>query len=360
MVYAVGTKVEFLHTGEKGVITAILDHEMVNVLLIDDDIEIPANLEDLMLPSSQKTTVNSPSAPRPRIKQAPQRKPAMQKKAVPASSPVRQTSGPIAGKPYLYLGFDDLINKEGVVFGYALHLINNTSYTLVYQYNFDFLGKTEDKGNGSLPSNSNVLLTKMHHTQLNDSPVFHINCQPWTTSGKEKWSKKDLKVKAKQFFKKIEIAPQLNRRVHLFELFTRFDPPESAGLSLKEYTESTQVKEEKPQGLYDNLLVEIKDLDRIANFPTSIDLHIENLVDDHRTMSNQEISSLQMRRFVAYIEEAILHGISPVYIVHGKGEGRLRDKIRYKLNEYPEILEIDAGFHAGYGDGGATKVFLKK
>lgn len=352
MDFQVGQKVLFVHTGESGVVASIISKTMVNVHLVEDDMEIPVSIEDLQL---APLTTQEEDKVKKRI-QASKKK----TQSPPKIEVVPETKGPNKGKRHLFLAFEDLLNREGGVFGYSLHLINNTDLTLVYQFSLEFEGKPETKGNGSLPPFSNIRVAKMHHIQLNDAPVFRVNCQPYTTQGKEKWISKALKVKAKQFFKNIDFAPQLDRKVHLYDLIDKFIRPAESTDSLKAYTKKNQVTEEKEPGLYDNLLLNIKDLDRIANFPTFIDLHIDKLAKDHKTMSNAEIMNMQMNTFEAYLKEAIMLNISPFYIVHGKGTGRLKDEIHYKLTEYIEVAEIDSGYHEGYGTGGATKVHLVK
>ena len=46
MLYAVGTKVKFLHTGDVGTVAGLLEGNMLNVRLLDG-MEIPAFIEDL-------------------------------------------------------------------------------------------------------------------------------------------------------------------------------------------------------------------------------------------------------------------------------------------------------------------------
>ena len=49
MLFVEGTKVRFKNTGDVGVITAVLDMDMVQVLLDDDDMEIPAFIENITM-----------------------------------------------------------------------------------------------------------------------------------------------------------------------------------------------------------------------------------------------------------------------------------------------------------------------
>src|ERR1051325_6347921 len=48
MLFATGTRVKFLHTGDEGVVTSILEGGMVNVYIGAEDMEIPAFPDDLV------------------------------------------------------------------------------------------------------------------------------------------------------------------------------------------------------------------------------------------------------------------------------------------------------------------------
>ena len=48
MLFAIGTKVKFLHTGDEGIVKSRLEKGMVSVYLPKDDMEIPAAEEDLI------------------------------------------------------------------------------------------------------------------------------------------------------------------------------------------------------------------------------------------------------------------------------------------------------------------------
>jgi DNA mismatch repair protein MutS2 len=63
-------------------------------------------------------------------------------------------------------------------------------------------------------------------------------------------------------------------------------------------------------------------------------------------------------RLEKYLDDAYLLGISPTYILHGKGKGTLRDEVRKLLNN---ILYIKSFRSADVSEGGigVTVVYLK-
>lgn len=83
-----------------------------------------------------------------------------------------------------------------------------------------------------------------------------------------------------------------------------------------------------------------------------------------KTFKN-ELSLRQFRvedaktRLEKYLDDAYLLGISPVYIIHGKGKGVLRDEVRKLLDNIPYIKLFRSG-DVSEGGIGVTVVYLKK
>lgn len=88
-----------------------------------------------------------------------------------------------------------------------------------------------------------------------------------------------------------------------------------------------------------------------------IDLHIEELVEDYRHLSNGEILDIQMRKFAIFISSAMDKKIQKVVIIHGKGEGVLKNEIRTALFGYGN-MEIHDASYTKYGQG-ATEVVIR-
>lgn len=88
-----------------------------------------------------------------------------------------------------------------------------------------------------------------------------------------------------------------------------------------------------------------------------IDLHIEELLDDIRGMSNTEIITIQLRHFRYRLEEAIAGHVRKITFIHGVGNGRLKHEVRRILATYEGIRFHDAPYHR-YGFG-ATEVVIR-
>ena len=88
-----------------------------------------------------------------------------------------------------------------------------------------------------------------------------------------------------------------------------------------------------------------------------VDLHIEQLVDNPKALSPQEMLDIQLGRFTIALEGAILNRGKRIVFIHGVGNGRLRLEIQRLLDKkHPKLRYQDASFKE-YGFG-ATMVFL--
>lgn len=89
-----------------------------------------------------------------------------------------------------------------------------------------------------------------------------------------------------------------------------------------------------------------------------VDLHIEELIDDHRGWTNAEILLYQLDKFEKVLSSAFQTRKRKMFVIHGRGDGVLRSEIRKKLRDYPGIEVYDASYKT-YGQG-ATEILLHK
>jgi hypothetical protein len=87
-----------------------------------------------------------------------------------------------------------------------------------------------------------------------------------------------------------------------------------------------------------------------------IDLHIEELLESHSGMSNTEILMKQMGEFRSTFKKAKREGIHKLIVIHGVGEGVLKNEIRTYLANQEQIDVYDADF-LEYGKGATAVEF---
>lgn len=84
-----------------------------------------------------------------------------------------------------------------------------------------------------------------------------------------------------------------------------------------------------------------------------IDLHIQVLAPEMQTGKPEFILEFQLNRFKEYINSAIQSRLTEVTIIHGKGQGILRDQIQKFLDSDPRVKLWKAS-----PDQGSTEVWM--
>lgn len=87
-----------------------------------------------------------------------------------------------------------------------------------------------------------------------------------------------------------------------------------------------------------------------------VDLHIQQLTNSTRGMSNTEMLNLQLDTAQRQLEFAIKKRIQKVVFIHGVGEGVLKEELNYLFRRYENVKYYDAEYQK-YGLG-ATEVYI--
>lgn len=89
----------------------------------------------------------------------------------------------------------------------------------------------------------------------------------------------------------------------------------------------------------------------------AVDLHFDALVDFPKNFSSHEKLQIQLDEARKAIDKARRGGIKRVILIHGVGQGRLRDEVYAMLERMDRLEFYDASF-ARFGKG-ATEVMLR-
>lgn len=94
------------------------------------------------------------------------------------------------------------------------------------------------------------------------------------------------------------------------------------------------------------------------NSVAEVDLHLHELVEDETKLSNDEKLRYQIAYFERTLEAAIRDGKRKLIVIHGIGEGVLREEVRKTLQYYQGVQFHDADMRR-YG-AGATEVLIHR
>jgi dsDNA-specific endonuclease/ATPase MutS2 len=92
-----------------------------------------------------------------------------------------------------------------------------------------------------------------------------------------------------------------------------------------------------------------------GNMVKEVDLHIHELIDSEKGMSNYDKLSLQLKTVQRELELAIAKRQQKIIFIHGRGEGVLKKELRILCSKYP--VEYHDASYTEYGMG-ATEVII--
>lgn len=338
MKYQVGDKVLILHSNEEAEVVDIIDRKMLLVEV--KGVSFPVYMDQVDFPYYKRFT---------------------EKKAQPLQKPrqyvddMRKDKAPRADQTEdgVWLTFLPVMDTDEfgdtVVEELKLHLVNHSRLAYNFVYRCCYFGKPDLELKNTVHPFEEFYLHDIPFENLNDSPGFEFDFTlPEPDKKKAVHFESLVRLKPKQLFARIEELKKKNQATFsqlLFEKYpdrTEEDKVELGTLAAKGFKiyEATKARQhlEPPR--------------------TVVDLHIEKLTDHRDGLSNYEILSLQMRAFEKYYDLAVAHHQSTLIVIHGVGEGVLRNEIHDLLRLKREVKSFVNQYHPAYGYG-ATEIYFQ-
>lgn len=348
----IGDKVKFLNDVGGGTVTSI---QSKNVVVVEnyDGFEIPymisqlVKIEDVEPKYSSKKAVST--------EEKVERK---ESKPVEKQKPVRQNVI-ISGndEPKFFLAFYPTDQKNPIGGEIEVHLVNDSNFTLLYQYAHRSDSGFETIDSGVLEANTKSYLEGFSQSDLTNLPRFCFRIIPFLS----KYSSlpapivKELTVQGTKFYKEscYKKTEFFSGRSMVFSILSDPLEDEIGKLTDKDFKAVVNEKDKanRPE-------TEPKPKKRTPEI-VEVDLHIEELIDTTAGLSHHEIMEIQMDRFHSEMKSAIEKGVKRIVFIHGVGNGILKQEIQKKMKStYAKYYFQDASFQEyGYG---ATMVILRK
>ena len=244
--------------------------------------------------------------------------------------------------------FDKDIFDDDVVEKFKIHLINQSNTPYNFTYNCMIGGKSSFQLKNTIEPFADFYLHNVAFEDLSDSPRFDVEFSLKKEDKKKApFYETSLKIKAKQLFKKIEEIKLKNEATFGY-------------LILETYPDKVEVEKIDLSKL-GNAGFKIYDASKVRHNLDSarsvVDLHIEKLIDNFKHLSNFEMLTLQLKTFEKFYELSVAHRQPNLIIIHGVGEGKLRDEIHELLKIKKEVKSFVNQFHPLYGYG-ATEIWF--
>ena len=240
---------------------------------------------------------------------------------------------------------------------YSLYLFNSSSYNLHFTYSIKDGNLFQTLKHGQLGQFQKLALKKVNKTQLKEHQyhkfdlIFYKN-----THFPAQLPSAEIVYLSENLFQKSNLIlhHEFAYPILAFPIKENFMVGNQIKYHMTEYDVERlkKLKEFKPDAK-----VSKPKSDFLALQEREVDLHIEELVESHKGMSNTDIIRLQLRHFQKELEKAINENLFKITFIHGVGNGRLKQEIIAILKNYPELRFQDAPYKK-YGFG-ATEIILK-
>ncbi len=347
MTLKIGDRVRFLNDVGGGTITAFLDNKMVEVLT-DDGFDLPILATEL-IPEAKTGYGIDEDGPSHSTTQTPAAEP----QTMISLSVEDFRHKPFKGDCFLAIVPEN--EKLLHVSDFKLYLVNDSTYSINYHVAHSEGGVFELIKTGTLSPNAKITLRKYGQTSLSKLKSFRLQGLLYKEGLYDPQPALDVtnSIDGISFYKASAFSDNeyFNSKALIFKK-EEIDMEEAVkNLSKNELIKVKQTKESGKQQAQ-------KAKKEIKTDLEEIDLHIEEIVDNHTDLSNGEIVNIQLARFETALETALKSDTRRIVFIHGVGNGKLKHELRKKLDrKYPKLKYQDASFKEyGYG---ATMVSLK-
>lgn len=342
----VGDKVKFLNDVGGGVVTGFVSKNIVNVEN-EDGFEIPCPISQLLNISDPGLNVGSEKLPKDNLT-----------KAVELPVEILKPKGEIInGKnnPDFYFCFVPTVPGNALAGEIELYLVNDSNFTLLYRFSHFTVDKNRTVKSGTLESNSKVLLDSLEQNDLSEMPDFGFQLY-YFRDGEKDWNEpvtKKFKVNPVKFYKESTFLPNsyFRKNALVLQITKNILTTELDKLTRDDFQKVVQEKE-KEQIVAPAPVKRTKEI-------VEVDLHINELVDTSKGLSNHEMLELQKEKVELEMKLAIQNRVEKIVFIHGVGQGVLKQEVINLLKKkFGKYYFQDASFREyGYG---ATMVILRK
>ncbi len=331
--FQIGDKVQFIHTGEVGLVKDFVNMHMLKIEL-DEEMILPVFMDDLKLFEKNNKVENSANT---------------ETKMNEAELFFLNHQNNLATG--FHLSFLPAENDE--VHFFEMILVNDTNEDVRFEIKLFLQNELYMHLRNRLQRRYLYRLGDLAMDELNENPAIEISIEH--NSHPLLKLNKDFKLKPKTFFRDLSSTPILQQSAYNYKLGILKDESENLNREI-EITKSLSKQLERK--INNNFNQPQAAKHRHFYVSDTIDLHIENLIDNHKGMTNAEIITIQLKHFRQALDEAIVHKLPNFTAIHGIGKGKLKAEIWAILGEYGAVRSFKNEYHFRYGFG-ATEIFFR-
>jgi len=328
--YSLGDIVILKRTGEEGTVASFINKEMLEVEV--NGTTFPVYMDEV---------------DHPYLKWFTEKKPVKKSTALPEVPVERIIERQKRLSRGIYLVFMPVYataNGEELVDYLKIHLINETNIPIKFIYDAKMHQKSNFKLEATLHEFGNVYLHNIKYEEMNDQPRFHWTLIDFANRDMEV-AEGILRIKPSKLFEHIHLLQTKNEPSFSYLLVEEFlpkkkpvvpDTPMPVTTVSPEHVTKQNIEPAKP----------------------ILDLHIEQWAANPSKLTNSEIILLQLNTLEKYLHLAIVHRLERMIVIHGIGEGKLKDEVHKVLKATKGVARYKNEWSGKYGFG-ATEVTFK-
>lgn len=356
----IGDMVRYLNAVGGGRVVRIKD----NMAFVDDEgFETPALIRELVVVRSAEEMAAAAPKPRENVVAPKPIEPVPTKSVDPEPEPEPVEETPDGDSINVMLAFEAMELKHISDTAYDCFLVNDSNYFLY----FTLLSRADGYDGwtaryaGVVEPNFQVLLGNFSRDDVGRFDRLAVQYMAFKRDKEFEMKKPEsveIKVDTTKFFK-----------LHCFRPNVYFETPVLAFDIVRDDKPVRPEVMPNPEKVRDELLRK-KNMDRkpvqrrvskpklSPGEPLVIDLHITELIDNTRGLSNADMLNLQVDKFREVMDANLKNHGQKIVFIHGKGEGVLRNALMKELNHRYKNHDVQDASFREYGFG-ATQVTIR-
>lgn len=338
MKFSIGDKILLKRTGEEGTVCQYINSEMLEVEV--NGTHFPVYMDEVEHPYLKWFTERNKDT----------KKPASLPEQLPVEKQSARPKKPASGIYLSFLPVFKTAEMEDIVSELKVYLINETEAPIDFSYEQRFFNETEFSHQGSLHSFGHLYLHTIAYEDMNDQPSFIWKVNH---SGRPEYREETgiLKIRPSKLFRQIQELLLKNEPTFRYLLLESLKEELKPAKPAEKKFVIPKSKTEGPKPAKFSSFAEIPRFE--------VDLHMEQLTEDYKNMSNSEMLQIQLETFERYLHLAIMHHQEKLIVIHGVGTGVLRKAVHEILRKTPEVAFFSNHYMGHYGFG-ATEVLFKR
>ena len=352
----IGDKVRFLNDVGEAKVIKLIDKNTV-LVLNDDDFEIPVLNQDLIVIESA-VQQNIPEINTNNYVKEQEIEQDIEVSDIQDIFSLNKEADEVLN---VYFAIKPIWVNEILSGNYELFLINDSGFSLLYSFSFVKNGLNYFVESDKLEDNTKILLQTISQNQFNDFEGFNFQliAHKFAAYPRKSVCDKTIKLQAVKLFKENVFQENdfFDEKALIYSIAEKDALEQSVEKLSDEDVKKIVINKERFFNPNKKNEV-IKQKKEFENTIVEVDLHINELIDNHIGLGNSEILEIQLNHFKKELEKAISQRVKKIVFIHGLGNGVLKVKLRALLDlDYKNVKYQDASFQEyGYG---ATMVHIR-